>query len=35
MIDIIENLENVVFVCDAVKHGVERIEKIGHLQTCW
>ena len=31
MIDF-ENLENVVFVCDAVKHGVESVEKIGHLQ---
>ena len=30
----IENLENVIFVCDAVKHGVECVEKIGHLKQC-
>ena len=34
MIDF-QNLENVVFVCDAVKHGVESVEKIGHLQKCF
>ena len=28
----LSNLENIIFVCDAVKHGVESVEKVSHLK---